>query len=109
MPTFTIVSQYHFFLYSIQFDTIPDSCLLSPPPKHRHHGHRFEKWAKLNSAAIAVLGSPRFLSASLAGFSSAGLAVFLSAGFADFSEPAAAASAPSGNLIRNCVEFYNFG
>ena len=83
---------------------------LLPPPKRRHHGRRFRKWAaELNSAtAAAVPDSPGSLSAGPAGFLSAGLASFLFPGLTS-SEPASAASAPGGNLVRNRVEFCNLG
>ena len=83
-----------------------------PSPKHRHYGHRFRKQLDPNFIVVAVPGGSGFLSAGFAGF--------LSASFTDFSEPAltidslgvaslAAASVPSRNLVRNCIEFCNLG
>ena len=91
---------------------------LLPPSKRRRHGRRFKKWAELNSAtAAAVFGGLGSLSAGPAGFLSAGLAGSLSADFAGSlsaslagsSEPATAASEPIENLVRNRVEFHDFG
>ena len=88
-----------------------------PPAKHRHYGQRFKKWPDLNFVAAVVFG---LSSAGLADFSSASFKSFLSVGFASFFKPAAAAgflsvtglaatSAPSGNSVRNCVEFCDLG
>ena len=83
------------------------SRLLLPFPKCRRHECKFRKRAELNSAAAAVFGNLGSLSASFADFLSADLAGFLSASLAGSFEPAAAASAPSGNSVRNCIEFCN--
>ena len=76
--------------------------LLSGPSKHKRHGRRFKKRvAELAAAAAAVPGGPGSSYAS-PGFLSA-------AGLAGSSEPAAAASLPGGNSVRNCVEFRDLG
>ena len=72
-----------------------------PFPKRRHHRHRFRKQTDLNSTAAAILDGPGSSSVGPAGSSSAGLVGFF--------ESAAAASAPSGNSVRNCIEFCHFG
>ena len=79
---------------------MPGFCLLSPPPKRRRHGCRFRKRVELlnSAAATAIPGNPGSLSASPMGF--------LSASLAGSSDPAAAASAPNGNLVRNPVNFF---
>ena len=101
---------------------MPNSCLLSPagsclplpaggrkvatpppPPLHkrRRHRRRSRKQPDQNLAAAAVSG---FLSAAgLAGFELAAAADSLSV--ADL----VVASAPSENLMRNCIEFRNLG
>ena len=78
--------------------------------KCRHHGCRFRKRAELNSAAAAaVSGGLESLSVGFVGFLSANLAGSLFSSLAGFSEPAAAASPPSRNLVKNLVEFCDFG
>ena len=84
---------------------MPGSCSSLPLgfSKRRCHGRRFRKRAaELVAAAAAVVGSPGSLSAGSMGSLSA-------AGLTGSSEPAAAASAPGGNLIKICVEFRDFG
>ena len=87
-----------------------------PPPKHRHYKRRFRKQLDLYSSAVAVFGNLGFLFAGLAGFLSAGLMGSLFASLAGSFESAAAAgflsiagltaaSAPDGNLVRNCIDF----
>ena len=74
-------------------------------PKRRRYGRRFRKqMAELNTAAVAttVPGGLGSLSASFLNPPSV-------AGFADFSESAAAASVFSENLVKNRVEFCDFG
>ena len=84
---------------------MPDTHLSLPasPPKRRRHGRRFKKRvAELAAAAAVVPGG--------LGSSSAGPVGFLSvAGLAGSSELAAAASAPSENLVRNRIEFCDLG
>ena len=83
---------------------MPDFCLPSPVLRRRHYGRKFKKRAvELNAAAAAAVpGGPRS--------SSAGPTDSLSAAdLAGSFEPTAAASAPSGNLIKNCFEFCDLG
>ena len=82
---------------------MPGSRLQLPPLKRRRHGRRYRKWAaELNSATIAaVFGGPESLFADPAGS--------LSVGLVGSSESAVVASALSGNLVKNCVEFCNLG
>ena len=89
---------------------------LSGPPKRRCHGRKFKKWAAEFRAAAAIPGgsgsssaasgsssvAPDSLSVALDSLSAVGLA-------GSDSEPAAAASPPGGNLVRNRVEFCDFG
>ena len=70
-----------------------------PPSKCKRHGRRSKKWLDPNFAAAAV---PSSLSAI---FGSGPATAAGSLGVASF----AAVSASSGNLVRNCVEFYNLG
>ena len=106
LPTFRIIFQlFSISLFNI-LNTMHGFCLPLPasPSRHRRHRRRFRKQAaKLNAAATAaVAGSPGFLFAGPAGSLSA-------ASLAGFSEPAAAASAPRENLVRNRIEFRDFG
>ena len=119
--TFTIVSQLHFFSYLIQFNTIPSFCLLlslvcghkiiiSHLPKCKYCAHRSKKQSDLNPAAAAipgplsvVLAGPRSLFASLLDFDPMAATGFL--GVAGL----VITSILNENLVKNCVEFCDFG
>ena len=90
------------------------SPLLSGPLKHRCHRRKFRKRAAELCAAAAVSGGSESLSVALDSLSVAlgSLSVapgsLSAAGLAGSgSEPAAAASPPSGNSVKNHIEFHN--